>query len=108
MTMSSCGSTYTTIESTSRTNEKTSTNRATNGNHMQMSRLEGVVEQIVILRRGSPLEGLACNAHASPEAQLLMLDNDVVRRILWGGGVGQTNVFLILVRHGECFIEVLL
>jgi len=44
-----------------------------------MAGLEGMVEQIVIFRRGPLFEGFWGTSHSCPETQLLMSDGDVVR-----------------------------
>lgn len=44
----------------------------TDGNHVQMTTLKGLVELIELIGRGSTLERFGSTSHSSPERQLLI------------------------------------
>lgn len=98
--------TYTLVQSTAGTDEKTSTDGATDGNHLQMTRLERSLQldnfrAIVLL-----LEGINCEAVSGHEALLRVsragfLGKDMRSAFIFGDGValliGDHAVFA---RHG--------
>lgn len=60
-------------KSTSRTHEKTSSNRTADGNHVEMALLHGLVELVVLIGHcSSALERLGRESQARPDAQLLV------------------------------------
>src|SRR5688572_24496993 len=61
----------TTVESTTGTDEETSTNGTTDGNHVQVATLHGLVELVVTVLVGllTTLERLRSETHTSPEGE---------------------------------------
>lgn len=68
---------------------------------MQMTRLQSMIEKIVILGFKSAFERLLCHTHACPETEFLMLYDDIIRLIFSTVGVswGGADIFLGLVHH---------
>ena len=64
--METC-TTYTSGQSTTGTNEETSTDRTTDGNHVKMARLHGLVELDQTALMGTTLEGLHVQTVAGHE-----------------------------------------
>lgn len=60
---------YTASESATTTNKEASANRATNSNHVQVTRFEGLVELIALVCLCPALERFRGNSHASPETE---------------------------------------
>lgn len=61
-------------ESTTRTDEETSTNTTTDGNHVQMPGLQGLVELVVLVGSRATLERLCGQTQARHERWLLTLN----------------------------------
>jgi len=87
-------STYTFVEGTARTDEETSTDGATDGNHVQMARLHRLVEDDHWAGLGTALEGPEIETIAGREALLLA----PVAMVLVGRGGGR-------VRHCRLLID---
>ena len=63
-------STYTFAQGATRTNKETSTDGATDGNHVQVTMFQRLVKLVVSIGQGARLEGLRRAAHPRPEAKL--------------------------------------
>lgn len=83
--------TYTLTQSTTGTDEKTSTNRTANGNHVEMARAHGAVEldnaaTVFLLREGLHVQAIACcPAVLADVASDLLSTAGVVARKATGG-----------------------
>lgn len=96
--------TYTTVEGTTRTDEETSTDGATNGNHVQMARLHRLVEDNKCAALGTALEGLEVETIAGHE--VLLFTPFIIVAFGEDGGLGSTGLLVgvqslfVLVLHG--------
>lgn len=108
----------TAVEGTSGANEKASSNRTADSDHVEVARFQGLVELVVHIRLGTALEGLGGEAHLGPNAQLFLMDLRVAalwlrvdwRHLIAAAGLDAAllhSVGLVsLVSHGGVGLEV--